>query len=104
MLGICRKAGYLILGTAQVEASILNNKAKLVILDSRLSKRTVAKFKRLCEANEVDILLMEDNIILGKSIGRDEIKIVAVTSNSFKGQIYKLYNSVTGVSDECQIK
>lgn len=101
-LGICRRAGKMVLGTAAVEKYIINKKAKLVILSSNLSERTISRFDILCKNNDIDILIIDDNGYLGKSVGRDDIKIVAITDYSFKKIICEIYNEESGVSDVCQ--
>lgn len=103
-LGICQKAGRLTLGTAAVEAQIINKRAKLVLLSSRLSERTIKKFKQLCTENNVKVFIIDDNGCLGKSIGRDDIKIMAITDYNFKKMVCEVYNQESGVSNECQRK
>ncbi len=95
-LGICRKAGKLVLGTAAVEKSILTQKAKLVVLSSSVSQRTLKKYQTLCDDKNIDILIIDDNNCLGKSIGRDGIKIMAITDHNFKKMVYESYNDKSG--------
>ena len=103
-LGICQKAGGLVLGTSAVEAYILNKRAKLVLLSSDLSERTIKRFKKLCEANNIEMIIIDDCGNLGKSIGRDDVKTMAITDYNFKKKVYQVYNRESGVSDGCQQK
>lgn len=103
-LGICQKARGMVLGTSVTEAYILNQRAKLVLLSSSLSSRTIRKFKKLCEDNNIKILIIDDDGLLGRSVGRDDIKTMAITDYNFKEMICDIYNNEAGVSNGCQRK
>lgn len=90
ILGLCRKAGKLKLGTAAVEEAILTRNAKLVVLSSAVSQRTLKKFQALCSEKNVDMIILDDDNNIGKSVGRDGIKIMAITDHNFKNMIYKI--------------
>lgn len=92
------------MGTSAVEAYTTNKRAKLVLLSSDLSERTIRRFKKLCEENNIKMLIIDDSGCLGKSIGRDDIKVMAITDYNFKKMICDAYNREAGVSNECQIK
>ena len=55
-LGICRRAGKLVIGNDPVKESIETEKALLVILASDISQNTLKKIKPVIEASQVPCL------------------------------------------------
>ena len=53
--------------------TILTRNAKLAVLSSAVSQRTLKKFQALCSEN-VDMIILDDDNNIGKSVGRDGIK------------------------------
>lgn len=80
LLGLARRAGAIVPGTAAVRDAIRSGEAKLVLLASDASPAQVAKIRRTmagCPAPEASLGSRND---LGAALGLDPVSAVAVTS------------------------
>jgi ribosomal protein L7Ae-like RNA K-turn-binding protein len=91
MLGLCMRAGACVYGGAQCEKAVKAGRVKLVILDSQVSDNTRKHFNDICAYRNIVCIEMNDNEGLGRSIGKDNIKIIGVTDNGFSMNVYKKF-------------
>lgn len=77
-LGIAQKAAKLVSGEYAVEQAVKNNKAFLVILSKDASINTKEKFHSICKSKGVPIYYLGDCKKLGKSIGKEHRKLIAI--------------------------
>ena len=89
-LGICRRAGKLVIGNDPVKESIETEKALLVILASDISQNTLKKIKPVIEASQVPCYTAnrtkdEISFSLGKACA-----VLSVTDNGFATKLCEL--------------
>ena len=93
MLSIAAKAGKVMSGGFQVEKSLQEYKAHLVVIAKDASDNTKKKFIQKCDFYKIPCFILENSTILGKSIGKEERVVVAVTDESLAKQIINVINS-----------
>ena len=89
-LGICRRAGKLVIGNDPVRESIETNKALLVIIASDISPNTLKKITAVIEASDVPCYTVnrtkdEISFHLGKVCA-----VLAVTDKGFADKLTEL--------------
>ena len=89
LLGLARRAGKVSFGTESSIDTIERRKAKLVILAKDCSDRTKNNFKRICEANNVQIREAGTIEELSKSIGQVNKAVIVVKDENFANEIIK---------------
>ncbi|HPF53195.1 MAG TPA: ribosomal L7Ae/L30e/S12e/Gadd45 family protein [Clostridia bacterium] len=80
-LGLCMKAGKCKSGDVACETLVRGGQAKLVALDSAASENTKKKYTDMCHSHDVPLIFVEN---MGKAIGKDSRKVMAVTDENFK--------------------
>lgn len=92
-LGLVKRSGNLIEGYSKCDEQRNRIKFHLVIIADDVSNSTRKKFKNHC--TEKNIFLIEDfsKEELGYSIGREEIKILAVTDKNMATKLISLYQN-----------
>lgn len=87
MLSIAAKAGKVTSGGFMVEASIQKGTAYLVIIALDASDNTKKKFIDKCTYYDIPYRICTDGESLGKSIGKQERKVVAVTNQGLAASV-----------------
>lgn len=87
LIGLATKAGKTVSGSYAVLEAIKSKKAKLVIISVEASDNTIDKFQKRCEAGTIDYIMLGKKTELGRSIGRFDRTLVAVTDENFKNMI-----------------
>jgi ribosomal protein L7Ae-like RNA K-turn-binding protein len=82
-LGIAMRAGACIYGSEPCEKGIKSGRVKLLILDAEVSENTKKHFRDMCAYRNVEIIELKDKERLGRSIGKEHIKIVGITDSGF---------------------
>ena len=80
LLGLARRAGAVVPGTAGVRDAIRSGDAKLVLLAGDASPVQLAKIRRTMEGRPVPEASLGSRAELGAALGHDPISAVAVTS------------------------
>jgi ribosomal protein L7Ae-like RNA K-turn-binding protein len=88
-IGLARKAGALEIGSDAVEAALTKGKAKLVIMTDDAGRSTITKFTLLCEAKSVPIMRASVKLELGRTLGRSQLSVIAVTKYHFAARMLK---------------
>jgi len=104
MLGLCTRAGGCVFGSTQCENAIKNGKAKLVILDASVSENTRKHFLDMCSYRNIAIIDLKEDERLGRSIGKENIKIIGVIGSGFIKNILKKFEEGSDRSSERVIK
>ena len=89
MLSIAAKAGKLVSGNFMVEKAIAEGSAALVVLAEDTAKNTRKKIMDSCEYYKVRYIFYSDSEQLGKSIGKEFRKVVALTDEGMADSIIK---------------
>ena len=86
------KAGKVCFGADSVEENIIKQKVKLLIISEESSERTKNKFVKLCEKNNISVIIDGDIESLSKSIGKNNKAIIGIKDINFAKSIQKKYN------------
>ena len=89
-LGLAARAGKVISGFDQVEASLRKGTAKLLIISTDISKNTLSRLLDIGAKGDVtmpDAYSFSTKFELGKAIGRPDRAIVAVTDQGFADKL-----------------
>ena len=93
LLGFAKKAGKLVSGANAVQRSILYGKSFLVIIAGDAGDSLKRKFTRLCEENEVKVLIYSSNEELSMMTHEDNKSIYSVENEELAKQVYNLINN-----------
>lgn len=93
-LGLVMRAGKIAIGTEQAVIAMRRGKAVLVIIASDASDATAKKVSDKCNTYNVDCIKVGNKETLGRSIGKDERTVLAVTDKSFKAKLMELAQSL----------
>lgn len=105
LIGMAQRAGKLGSGSYAVEECIRRKNAKLVIISEEASANTQKKFSDICKHGNVNMIVMGSKEDLGKSVGKPERTVLAITDIGFKDIILRALPAATanmGVIDEWQ--
>ena len=80
LLGLARRAGAVVPGTAAVRDSVRSGEAKLVLLAGDASTVQLDKVRRIIERRAVPEAVLGDRAALGAALGTEPVSAVAVTS------------------------
>lgn len=83
MLGIGKKAGYLVLGETACIQNIKKDKSRLVILSEDASNNTKDRIISLCKNHKIKYYIIGEKQKLGYALGKDLLSIVSVTDFKF---------------------
>ena len=92
LIGLATKAGKICFGADSVEENIVKRKTKLVIIANDSSERTKNKFIKICEMNEVPVIIDYDIDTLSKAIGKSNKAIIGIRDINFAEAIQKKYD------------
>ena len=87
MLSIATKAGKVLSGGFMVENGLQQKVAYLVLIAEDASDNTKEKFINKCTYYDVPYRICADGESLGRTIGKQERKVVAVTDEGLARQI-----------------
>ena len=90
-LGLAKRSGNIIEGYSKCDEERNRKNIFLFIISNDASNSTKKKFKNHCLTK--NIIFIEDfsKEELGSSIGREEVKIIAVTDKNMANKLYTLY-------------
>ena len=92
MLGLCRRAGQMIIGTDLVTKSLPSGKVLVSFYTADSSDNTKKKIQDKCSFYRIKcIQLSIDSLSLSSAIGKDgKICVVGITNDSFSEQLIRL--------------
>ena len=91
-LGLATKAGKVSFGTEAVMETITKYKAKLILIASDCSERTLKNFQKAVTDYHVPLIVFGTIEELSKAIGKDNKAVVAVKDSNISKEIEKLIN------------
>ena len=96
MIGLCKRAGKLSVGTPIVTASIRSHQALLVLLTSDAAPNAVKRITDSCTSHNVQLITVDyTKTELGAAIGQTgEVATVAVLDHNFKKAILSSRDNV----------
>lgn len=92
MMGLCRRAGELIIGTDLVTKKLPSKKIKLVIYAESSSQNTEKKILDKCSFYGVEVIKAElSSDEIGQAIGKSgSVCVLGITNESFSGKLKTL--------------
>ena len=92
MLGLCRRAGEIIIGTDLVTKSLPSKKVQLVIYTSDASQNTEKRITDKCKFYGVECIKAEcTSDIISSAIGKSgSVCVLGITGESFSKELKKL--------------
>ncbi|MBO7218566.1 MAG: ribosomal L7Ae/L30e/S12e/Gadd45 family protein [Clostridia bacterium] len=89
-MGFSIKSGKVVFGLDKLQEYF--KPVKLVIVCSTVAENTYKKLKALCEYNKWKMVQLNEGIILGSVIGRDNCKVLAMTDKNLSKAVLDLTN------------
>lgn len=90
-LGLAKRSGNLIEGYSKCDEERNRKNIFLFIISNDASNSTKKKFKNHCLLKNIVFIEDFSKEELGFSIGREEVKILAVTDKNMANKLYTLY-------------
>ena len=87
LLGLARRAGAIVPGTAAVREAVREGRARLVVLAADASPAQLDKVERTLAGNPAPRVSFGDRSGLGAALGKRPVSAVAVTHPAFARQI-----------------
>ena len=92
MLGLCRRAGKVVIGTPLVTSTLPSGKVKMVYYTSDASENTKKRITDKCKFYNTDCIMLEitgDEV--GKMVGMNTpVCVIGVTDDNFSKQLNTL--------------
>ena len=90
-LGLAKRSGSVIEGYSKCDEERNRKNIFLFIISNDASNSTKKKFKNHCLTKNIVFIEDFSKEELGSSIGRDEVKILAITDKNIANKLYTLY-------------
>lgn len=90
MLGLGKRARYIVSGDTACMQDIKKNKCNLLIIAKDSSDNTKDKFENVCKNRSINYVLFGNKESLGKAIGKDLTALISVSDYNFSKAILKL--------------
>lgn len=90
LLGLATRAGKIAFGTESVMETVINKKAKMVVVAGDSAQRTKRNFFRVCEENKINIREYGNIEELSKCIGKQNKAVIAIKDTNFSNEILRL--------------
>lgn len=90
-LGLAKRSGSVIEGYSKCDEERNRKNIFLFIISNDASNSTKKKFKNYCLTKNIVFIEDFSKEELGSSIGREEVKILAITDKNIANKLYTLY-------------
>ena len=95
-LGLAKRAGNIVEGYSRCDEQRNKKDFFLIIISNDASNSTRKKFKNHCIAKNIELIEDFSKEQLGNPIGREEIKVLAVTDKNMAEKLISLYQNEEG--------
>ena len=92
-LGLAKRSGNVIEGYSKCEEERNRRSIYLFIISKDASNSTKKKFKNHCLLKNIRFIENFSKEEIGLSIGREEVKILAITDENMANKLYTLYET-----------
>ena len=92
LLGLSAKAGKICFGSDSVENEIRKKKVNIVIVAIDGSERTRNKFEKICNENNIRMIISDTIDNISKAIGKSNKAIIGIKDKNIANQIEKIYD------------
>ncbi len=90
LIGLGARARKICFGSDSVEQQIRKGKVKMVIVANDSSDRTKEKFKKICQQQDIPIIIQEKIEVLSKAIGKSNKAIIGIEDSNLADEICKI--------------
>lgn len=90
LLGLAQRAGLLVTGEEMVLEAVKSKKAKIIIVASDSSQRSIKQFKNKCETYNVNLNLDYSSEEISHAIGKER-KSCAIINHGFAESFMQLH-------------
>ena len=97
-LGLAKRAGNIVEGYSRCDEQRNKKDFFLIIISNDASNSTRKKFKNHCTAKNIELIEDFSKEELGFAIGREEVKILAITDKNMAEKIMFLYRENSGTN------
>ena len=97
-LGLAKRSGNLVEGYSKCDEQRNKVKFHLIIISNDASNSTRKKFKNHCIAKNIELIEDFSKEELGFAIGREEVKILAITDKNMAEKLMFLYRENSGTN------
>lgn len=97
-LGLIKRSGNLIEGYSKCDEQRNRISYYLMIISVDASNSTIKKFKNHCENKNIPLIEKFSKEELGNPIGREEVKVLAITDKSMAEKLISLYQNNIGIN------
>ena len=94
LLGVAYRARMIINGYDSVMDAVIKGKAKIVLIASDASEKTIEAFQKKCFYYHVGICEVFTTAELSKAIGKGLCKVLAISDDGFTKSLNKLLSEV----------
>lgn len=91
MIGLARRAGKTVSGGYSTMEAVKSGKAKLVIISEDASSRTRKTISDKCKYRDIPLRVVDSGERLGRCMGQEDRKSMAVTDMQMAQAILKLF-------------
>jgi len=83
-IGLCRKAGKLIIGAAEVKEGIISKKVKIILLASDAAENTASMIERNAQMYNIPLVKLPlSKKQLGHAIGMKDVAVTGIIDSGF---------------------
>jgi len=97
-LGLIKRSGNLIEGYSKCDEQRNRINYYLIIISNDASNSTRKKFKNHCVNKQIPLIENFSKEELGNPIGREEVKVLAVTDENMAEKLISLYQNEIGIN------
>ena len=88
VLGFAMKAGKVRSGELSVEKAVKSGRAKLVAIDSGISRQSRARWQAVCDSCGIPLITADR---LGRAIGKEAHMVACIADNGFAQMVLRAY-------------
>ena len=92
-LGLAKRSGNLVEGYSKCDEERNRRPIYLFIISNDASNSTKKKFKNHCLSKNISFIEDFSKEEIGLAIGREEVKILAITDENMANKLYTLYET-----------
>lgn len=97
-LGLIKRSGNLIEGYSKCDEQRNKVDFYLMIISLDASKSTQKKFRNHCVIKQIPLIEKFSKEELGNPIGREEVKVLAITDKNMAKKLISLYENEIGIN------
>lgn len=93
LMGLCRRAGSLVIGMGALKAALQRGDVRLLVLAGDAAPGSVRRARTAAESAGIPAVVLSDRGSLGSALGREWVAVCGVTDADFADGIRKALES-----------